>query len=242
MKVALVCIAKNEDHYIDEWIQYNKKLGFDKIFIYQNNWRTKVTDEIVHKIEFDGECQQIPAYNHFIQTYKNDYDWAAFFDVDEFLVLKKHSDIHSFIDDYKLYNAIGINWVLFGDNGVKTFNVENSSLLSRFTKRQIGLNQHVKAIINIKLPNINMAVHNSNYSFINPNNNQIFSGALSLCDKDDVCQINHYFCKTFDEFIAKCNRGRSDLPVKRKLDEFHEHNTNNIEDLTALNFFNFVDK
>ena len=39
MKVALVCIAKNEDLYIDEWIDYHFKLGFDEIFVYQNNWR-----------------------------------------------------------------------------------------------------------------------------------------------------------------------------------------------------------
>ena len=38
MKTALVCIAKNEDHYIDEWIEYYLKLGIDHIFIYQNDF------------------------------------------------------------------------------------------------------------------------------------------------------------------------------------------------------------
>ena len=33
MKVALVCIAKNEDNYIQEWINYNLKLGFDKTLV-----------------------------------------------------------------------------------------------------------------------------------------------------------------------------------------------------------------
>ena len=37
IKVALVCIAKNEDNYIQEWITYNKLIGFDDIFIYQND-------------------------------------------------------------------------------------------------------------------------------------------------------------------------------------------------------------
>jgi phosphosulfolactate synthase (CoM biosynthesis protein A) len=36
MKVALVCVAKNEDNYIDEWLNYYNKLGFDNIFMYQN--------------------------------------------------------------------------------------------------------------------------------------------------------------------------------------------------------------
>lgn len=39
MNTALVCIAKNEDHYIDEWLQYHFSIGFTKAFVYQNNWR-----------------------------------------------------------------------------------------------------------------------------------------------------------------------------------------------------------
>ena len=33
-KVALVAIAKDEDHYIEEWIRYHLKLGFDHVIIY----------------------------------------------------------------------------------------------------------------------------------------------------------------------------------------------------------------
>ena len=69
MKTALVCIAKNEDHYIDEWIEYYLKLGIDHIFIYQNDWRYKKTTKYIDKltlIEFDGENKLLEAYNNFI--------------------------------------------------------------------------------------------------------------------------------------------------------------------------------
>jgi hypothetical protein len=36
-KIALVCIAKDEDLYLQDWIDYHLKLGFDDIHIYQNN-------------------------------------------------------------------------------------------------------------------------------------------------------------------------------------------------------------
>jgi hypothetical protein len=39
MKVAICCIAKNEDNYIDEWIEYHLKLGIDDIHVHQNNWK-----------------------------------------------------------------------------------------------------------------------------------------------------------------------------------------------------------
>lgn len=36
---ALVCIAKDEDLYIDEWIKYHLHIGFDKIYVYRNDWQ-----------------------------------------------------------------------------------------------------------------------------------------------------------------------------------------------------------
>ena len=45
MKIALVCIAKNEDNYIKEWITYHKKLGFDDIFIYENDLDTIIKND-----------------------------------------------------------------------------------------------------------------------------------------------------------------------------------------------------
>ena len=146
MKIALVCIAKNEDDYIQEWVNYNKKLGFDDIFIYQNDWICQIDEPNLIKIEFNGLNQQTNAYNNFIQNYHNNYDWVAFFDVDEFLVLKKHNNIKEFIMDYDEYSSIGINWVLFGDNDLNSVD-NNYEVLSRFTKRQSSINPHIKSII-----------------------------------------------------------------------------------------------
>lgn len=69
MKVALAAIAKNEDHYIDEWINYHLKLGIDDIVIYMNDWRYKKTSPHCDRltlIDFDGESRLLPAYNHFV--------------------------------------------------------------------------------------------------------------------------------------------------------------------------------
>jgi hypothetical protein len=51
MKVAIVCIAKNEDLYLEEWVNYHLKLGFDRIYIYMNNWRTNYHNDKVTLIE-----------------------------------------------------------------------------------------------------------------------------------------------------------------------------------------------
>jgi hypothetical protein len=238
MKVALVCIAKEEDNYIQEWVDYNKKLGFDDIIIYQNDWRSSIDEPNVIKIDFDGVNMQTRAYNDFIKNNYKKYDWAAFFDIDEFLVLKKHNNIKDFISEYNNFSSIGINWVLFGDNDL-TKPDEDFNVVKRFTKRQIEINQHVKSIIKLSY-NIKMDVHCPINTPISDTNKKLFVGPFNVNGDDSIAQLNHYFCKTQEEFINKCNRGRADTAFvdlhRRTMVDFNNHNFNEVEDLSALNF------
>jgi len=236
MKVALVCIAKDEDEYIKEWIDYHKKLGFDNIFVFENNWRCKVKDDAVTIIEFDGEVKQIPAYNTFIERFRYEYDWVAFLDVDEFVVLKKHENIKDFLNEYdSVENGIAINWVIFGSNGHKE-PLENYSLLKRFTKRQIDKNQHIKTFLKLKRFGVKMVnAHYPNVILNDTNFNEV-SGTFNLKGDLEIAQINHYFCKTLPEFRKKINRGRADMKTKRIIEEWEPHNKNEIDDFLALNY------
>jgi hypothetical protein len=235
MKIALVCIAKNEDHYINEWVNYHLKLGFDNIFIYENDWDSGIEHPSLTKIKINGSKQQIPVYNDFIKNYKIEYDWSAFLDVDEFLVLKKHKNIHDFINDYYDVDAIGINWVLFGDNNHTK--IKNYELINRFTMREKLPNPHIKSIINLKRSGY-MSVHNHNGKCVDTNKKRIDNTPYNHNGPIDIAQINHYFCKTKEEFMIKLNRGRADIGSKRDVSDFDKHNFNEVEDLTAYNFYN----
>ena len=235
-KVALVCIAKDEEHYIQEWVSYHKKLGFDKIYIYQNNWRTDIMDPIVEKIEMDGHPMQATAYLNFIDAYSAEYDWVAFFDVDEFLVLKKHKNIHEFISDYSDAEAIGINWVLFGDNNL--LGPTDYSVLSRFTSRQTAVNPHIKSVLNLrkKIRPIFGHIHSpDNYQITSPEGST-FAGPHNHNGSDQIAQLNHYFGKTYMEFLNKIKRGDVNGMLRDDHD-FHRHNFNEIKDFTALKFY-----
>jgi hypothetical protein len=233
-KIALVCIAKNEDDYIEEWIDYHKKIGFDDIFIFQNNWRCKNTYENVHLIEFDGHGMQQPAYNTFVHNARNHYEWAAFFDVDEFLVLKKHKSIKDFIHDYSDCPAIGINEVLFGNNFL-THKTAEKSVLKRFTRRQNKINQHIKTFIQLN-QTFRMYTHHPSIQWYSPERT-INEGPFNHQGSTEIAQINHYFCKTQEEFLDKIERGLADNPsLMRTMEEFEPHNYNDIEDIHALQF------
>lgn len=240
MKVALVCIAKNEDNYIKEWVYYNSILGFNKIFIYQNDWRTDFNFFCLEKIEFDGPAAQIVAYNHFLSNYSKDFDWVAFFDVDEFLVLKKHNNIREFLNFYNDLDCLCINWIVFGDNNLKNVVDGNYSLLSRFTKRSVKVSREVKSIINLKkVKNFKMLVHYpQKVSCFDPKRNMV-NGPFNHKGDNEIAQLNHYFCKTKEEFEEKINRGRADaIKIKRRHKDFDFYNKNQVKDLNAINFYN----
>lgn len=235
MNVALVCIAKNEDNYIQEWIDYHLKLGFDDIYIYENDWKSNIVQNNVITISFDGKAKQLPAYDNFVKEYSQLYDWVCFLDVDEFIVLKKHNNIKEFINDYSNYNAIGINWVLFGDNGLTDIVNNEYSVIKRFTKCESKPNIHIKSIQkswkDIKM----LTPHNSQNNTISTCYTEFKGPFLQNCNTD-IAQINHYFCKTYNEFLLKHARGRSDTGTMRNIADFNKHNKNEVEDLTAYKF------
>jgi len=244
MNTALVCIAKNENYYIDEWIQYHIKLGFDQIFIYANDWEYSCNKNNVTVIDIAGNAQQTNAYNQFKQNLSQDFNWAAFFDVDEFLVLNKHKNLKEFLSEYADCNAIGINWAIFGNNGHAT--VEKSySVLERFTKRNvenfiahtIKPNSHIKTIV--RLPcNHFQDIHNIRDTWFNLNK-ELRQGAFNEPIDWTIAQLNHYMTKSTEEFEIKCERGRADtIREKRIPKDYIEYlNSNCIEDLKALKFF-----
>ena len=164
LRVALVCIAKNEDDYINEWIDYHLKLGVDEIFVYQNDWRmTRQQDSrVVHFIEFDGSCRQLSAYNDFIDNHSGEFDFAIFIDVDEFVCLVRDRDIKSFLLKYRGYGAVCLNWRFFGDNGLSSVRDGDYALVNRFTRCGKRLDRLVKTILNLH------AVKREKIHFVSP--------------------------------------------------------------------------
>jgi hypothetical protein len=235
MTTALVCIAKNEDHYIEEWIAYHLKLGFDHIFIYANNWEFEYPHRQVTVIPYPGENKQRAAYAYFLSHYRKAFTWAAFFDVDEYLVLKKSSTIREFLQDYEDAKAVAINWVMFGDNGL-TEVTDDYSYLRRFTKRQTGVDKHIKCILNLTNNSSRMDVHNPYDVPSTDTNGKKVTGPFNPLGDDSIAQLNHYYSRTIGEFKAKCDRGRADAHIKNDYSFHSVHNHNDIEDTLARDF------
>lgn len=252
MNIALVCIAKDEDNYIDEWIEYHLKLGFSKIIIHQNDWRYKgkyINDKSIELIEYDGPDKQMVAYNEFMKNNCNKYDWAGFIDIDEFVVLKKHSCISDFLADYNDYHAVGLNWNLFGSNGLE-FNGEYS-VIKRFTKCGKRFVEEIKCFVNFNKAKDSLTftwnphnVEGSHDKTISVDKSHFINGPHNSDNKGcrEIAYINHYYIKTPSEFRQKMDRGWP-IPMGKypgyDTDLFNRFNApeyNEYEDLTAYNF------
>jgi len=253
MNTALVCIAKDEDHYLDEWLSYHMKLGFSEVFVYQNNWRYKGDKSAygnVRWIDFDGEARQLPAYNDFIDNHNTRFDFAAFFDVDEYLCLPTGIALPEFLIGYEQFPAVGINWRCFGDSGMKDVVGGNYSLVNRFLMCEKTLNKHIKTILNFNIchgfahfvnPHFVDAAMSCNFTvdvgkktFIRGPFNEIFTYGAG--------QLNHYNSKTFEEFSHKFVRGKADTPKNHPaynytMENFYRHNHNDVMDTTARDFY-----
>lgn len=253
MKLALIAIARNEDHYLKEWYEYHHKIGFDDIYVYQNNWRyVENTPSYVHLIEWDGTCQQIPAYNDFIENKRHNFDWGLFIDVDEFFVPIGFKDAREFFESCKHRFAIGLNWKLFGSNGHEKADY-SKGVIERFTKSQVGFNQHIKIALNFEKLVREMII--DDIKFINPHfiglglrYNIVFSydGSYMICgpfapiygNPTNIPYIAHYVTKSREEFIERRSRVRADTHTPRSdLEGFwNEHNVNEVDNFDVLRF------
>lgn len=253
MKIALVCLAKNEDFYIDEWIKYHTKLGFDHIYIYQHDWRYSGVKSFYKNttwFQFDVpgiNCQMEAFQNFLVCQNKNKYDFVAYFDVDEYLSLPNHQNVKDFLINYNDVYSIGINWRLFGNNNL-SFN-GNYSLVNRFTKCQKAFNKHVKLIINLKkIYNLtslrfqtphNLELSNKMDITINVDKTAYIHGPFNDCiSTHPNAYLNHYYCKTIEEYNDIKLARAKEYQNYGGIDKYNEHNFNEIEDFTAKNFFN----
>ena len=254
----IICaIAFQEDLYIDEWIQYHKLLGFDAIQILDNsddNSLMQLTDRYPSFIavkHFPGQLMQLPAFNLCVTAFKNERVWAAFIDIDEFIVLRQHNSIGEFINDCgSRGGSIGINWLEFGSNSRLQY--ENIPVLRRFTARRNKMNEHIKSIT--YLPHV-VGFTNPHYPVLLPGkeqyscNSKAFTGPVNWERNDSIAAIHHYFTRSEGEWDIKRARGRtaesrfdkqgkSTLQGLRDHEEFHDRDYNSVEDFRAWDFFN----
>lgn len=238
-KIALCCIAKMENEYIRFFVDYYRKLQFDKIFIYDNNnsegerFEEVISDYIgkqyVEIIDFRGrKIAQLAAYQDCYDRHNKEYDWIAFFDCDEFLTFADQTnEIHSFLNQKKFmsFQVIHINWKIYGDN--ELLDNDGRSVVERFKDpvlpldfmtRGVPWNKSIKSIVRGGLSKVsyNVSAHTPVSKYYHCCNSEGVAVKINSPIQEiefKTIFLRHYRTKSIGEWVRnKMVRGFADQP------------------------------
>ena len=231
---AICAIAIQEEPYLIEWTDYHLGLGFDHIYIYDNSdhfiletWPNETNrEDRVSVIHIPGPSQQKAAYLVCKYHNRRRHQWLAFFDVDEFLVLKKHDHVTDMLNEHLTNGSLAINWVFFGTANQSTYSPLPVTKRFRYIERggwgstdYPFVNPHIKSIV-VRQDMANKLPH-AHYPKLkrgiphDTNGNRV-DGPLNPDGPADVAVLYHYHYKSRSEYIAKRLRGYADHSVSQE--------------------------
>jgi glycosyltransferase involved in cell wall biosynthesis len=229
IRTALVCIAKGENRYIREWCEWHRGIGFDEIYIYDNNLVGERIDEAVGDLpyvhinnRYRNALQrnveiQLKCYNEWYRAHRGDFTHFAFLDCDEFLNV---SDDFNGLKDYiarVVRNAEGtrLYWKCHSDSG--NLHYEDKPVRERFPQvvEPKDGRYFYKMLFSTRREEFKMInVHFSNHlSNIIDCNGKRINYSQSTYARDgvayDCAWVDHYITKSAEEYFRN-KRGKKD--------------------------------
>lgn len=232
--LAIMSIFKNEESYMEEWLDHHIAQGFDQIFLYCNDpnlskypylkdlpnskYKNYVTlIDWVNKVNQGRNTVQKQAYAHCVNNYGNDCQFLMMLDIDEFVhAFKDFKNIKQFIkslDNWEKIRSFKIHRFNFGSDG--HIEKPNLPVTQAYTKHE-KICSSFKTLVNTDYVqrNVNFyGVHDFPYNgktgkIYNPYLNYFKTGFDCGCEKDDINEIpiviNHYYTKSYQEYMNRC--------------------------------------
>jgi len=215
---------RDDNDYLDEWIDYHLSIGFEHIVIYDHLSKVPVKSKwdnvTVYRLE--RESLFIPEFIHNFTLQNHKSFWMAHFDVDEFIVLLQHKNINELLQGYEDHGAVGVPWSMFGSSGhvLKPKGLVKDNYLYR---REDENPEWIKSIINTRFCKRIDDPHYGIYS--RPAVNEAFEqieGSRATSPRK-LIKLNHYFTRSLEEYKRKIERGTGNVNTpKRPIEWFYD--------------------
>lgn len=227
-RIAICLIIKNEQRYLDEFVDYYLALGADKVIVYDNDSDIPITSSnpnvIIHKWRTIHPGNQSLAYFDCARRYRGQFKWIGFFDSDEYVILKKHSSLIEFLSCYDYANGVALNWLCFGSSGYEK-HVSHKQYYKHSNPTN-PINTHIKSFIK---PEFMLSIPGDPHFLVggtvDENGNKV-TGPL-WPHKRDIAYIKHCITRTKEDYLRKALLGRADIPEKeanfRAIDRWDSH-------------------
>lgn len=226
-KIIISTIVRDDESYLDEWIDYHTSIGFDHFVIYDHKsknpvlpkWGKKVT---VYRCPRTDPHKPNILHNYTLQEHK--CEWMSLLDVDEFIVLPENKTISELLDDYKNFGGLCLNYQIYGSSGHKKRpegNVKdnyvwctNSWLTSNIVKSILQA-QYTISVFNQHAAYTKKPIVTEDY--------KIWDAKTMISTPRKRGRINHYYTKSYEEWKRKVEMGnREKWQEPRKLETIHE--------------------
>ena len=228
IKVCICTIGKRENLYAREFVEYYKKLGINKIFIYDNNDKNDESFDMVLQDYIKKKFVEIIDIRGIIapqkqaiedcrkKNFKN-FDWLMFYDFDEFLFLRNYSNVKDFLKQKKFdkCQTIHLNWLFHTDNNLIYY--DNRSLAERFPEidrryvnQKFGGIEGIKSILRGNIDIEINDIHKLSSKFISCDGFgkiEHIEGITTNYSDHYYYYIDHYWSKSTEEFVNKLNKG-----------------------------------
>lgn len=239
--VAICAIFKNEARYMREWIEFHKIIGVEHFYLYnnfsnddyKNVLEPYIINGLVTLIEWPIKQGQMLAYKDCAEKYGDESNWIAYIDLDEYIVPNKSNNIKELLKKFENRPIVIAYWRLFGSSG--KINRDTNGLVTedfylcwrKYTNvGKFFYNTSYDYADDLKI-NQNMHSHWAKYSGhkLPPVN---FYGHI-ICNEVDVVddeypsvQINHYFTKSYNEYLEKKARGDAYFELNPRDEEYYD--------------------
>ncbi len=249
-KIACVAVVKNEARHIAEWLNYQFALGFDTVLLLDNMSVDATKDAAMAGAAgrdlrlldwpLTGQDYQIRGYEFAALHLEDEFEWIAFFDTDEFLVLDDGLALKLCLAARGDAAAIAVPWALFGSSGHR--DMPAAPVTEAFVHRSLpsfGPNQHVKSIVRAKalrgVETPHSFVVDGPYRDLAGREVQWQAKGLLAGAPDYLMgKLHHYFTRSWAHWQEKMRRGYHD--VERAMGEFELYDRNEVFDDSAARF------
>jgi hypothetical protein len=219
--LCIVAILRDETRFIDEWLAYHRLLGADHFVLYDDDPALPLREFVAPHAQYvtvvdwfgrrdyprRGRNAQTRAYTHAVAGPASAYNWVAFIDGDEFIALRQHADLRSFLAGFADFGAISLQWHYFGHNGF--FRDPPGLVTASLTRRAVSPGRMYKSVTRTAaIRNIPSAHHchlKRGYQRGDPSQNVLRAASDSA--KTEVAHINHYMARSFERWMRDAARG-----------------------------------
>lgn len=259
--ISVCSIFQNEALYLKEWIEYNRLIGVEHFYLFNNDstdnylevLQPYISEGVVDVIDWPSLDKtqswmqdQMNAYNYCIKKTEGITAWLAIIDVDEFIVPVQKPNLVKFLADFDPRKEIGgikMHFQLYGTSFLSTLPTDRLMIESftlkaptDYASKNFPNNTVIKSIVRpeaIEKYKVHSGTYKAGYTTFPKGGYDRFLTPVQI----EQIRLNHYWTRAEDFFYAvKIGRRMRFTGVERKRIEQKLTDLNQVEDKVIFKF------